>query len=81
VIVVKIELWPGGSEVRAKEIGRMLIHNKTYQRDGRRADYGIRLLRRGSLTRITRTAEVLNHARLSNSIWKLVRKALVALDV
>jgi len=80
MIVVKVELWPGGYEAKAKEIGRLLIHNTCYERDSPRGDYGVRLLRKGSrLTR--RTAEVLNHPRLSADVWNLVRKALEALDV
>ena len=81
MIVVKIELWPGGFEGHAKEIGRLLIHNTRYARDAKRGDYGIRLLRKGSLKTVRRVAQVLNHPRLSADVWKLVRKALEALDV
>jgi hypothetical protein len=81
VIVVKVELWPGGYESHAKEIGRLLIHNTTYARDAKRGNYAIRLLRKGSLKTVRRVAEVLDHPRLSADVWNLIRKALVALDV
>ena len=82
MIVVKVEIWPFGDEKKAHEIGRLLIHNRGDHPDRpRRGNYGVRLLRRGSKTAIRRTAEVLNHARLSNDVWKLIRKALESLDV
>lgn len=47
MITVKIELWPLGSEVRAKEIGRMYIAN-----DGEgtadRGNYRVAVCRRGT---------------------------------
>lgn len=81
MIVVKVELWPGGHESHAKEIGRMKIHNTCYSRDAKRGDYGIRLLRKGSLKTVRRIARVLDHPRLSADVWNLIRKALEALDV
>ncbi len=46
MIVVKIELWPGGSEKRAKEIGRTYINNVggNYER----GNYHVSVCRRGS---------------------------------
>ena len=81
MIVVKVELWPGGHESHAKEIGRLLIHNMTYARDAKIGNYGVRLLRKGSLKTVRRAAEVLGHPRLSADVWNLVRKALEALGV
>jgi len=81
MIVVKVEIWPGGVERYAKEIGRLLIHNTCYARDAKRGDYGVRLLRRGSLKVVRKTAEVLDHPRLTAEVWNLIRKALEALDV
>ena len=80
MIVVKIELWPLGDDKRAKEIGRLLIHNKGDSPTPTRGNYGVRLLRKGS-KRILRTAEVLDYPRQSYSVWKLLRRALEALDV
>jgi len=80
MLVVKVELWPGGCEERSREIGRMLIDNTTYERDARRGDYRIRLMRKGART-VQRSAKVLNYPRLSYPVWKLVRRALRALDV
>jgi len=79
-LVIKIELWPGGDDRRAKEIGRMEIirRARSLTHGGRRADYDVALLRRGSITRIQKEGEVLGYPRLSYSVWTLVRRALEA---
>lgn len=81
MLVVKIELWPYGDERRAREIGRLHIINKGDSSTPQRGNYLTRLLRKGSTKTVQRTAEVLNHPRLSAPVWKLVRKALEALEV
>lgn len=82
MIVVKVELWKWGDERRATELGRLLIDNRgDHAEQPRRGNYRVRLLRKGSRTAVRRTAEVLDHARLSKDIWNLLRKALEALDV
>jgi hypothetical protein len=46
VIVIKIEMWPGGNESRAQEFARATITNQTsttQQTAGRLGDYVIRL--------------------------------------
>ena len=82
MLVVKIEMWPGGRESKAFEIGRMLIHNTSWTgKQARRGDYAIRLMRKGSPKAVSRTADVLDYPRLSYPVWKLVRRALEALNV
>jgi hypothetical protein len=82
MLVIKIELWPGGNGQKAQEIGRLHIINRGDHPDTpRRGNYAVKLLRRGSRTSVTRTAEVNDYARLAYPVWKLVRKALEALDV
>jgi len=82
MLVVKIEIWPLGHEDQAEEIGRMLIHNRgDHKNRPRRGNYGVRLMRKGAARTVQRTAEVLDYPRLSYPVWKLVRRALEALDV
>lgn len=50
MLTVKIELWPGGSEQRAHEIGRMYIANDgtTSIADPRFGDYKVAVCKRGT---------------------------------
>jgi len=81
MLVVKIELWPGGDERRARELGRLHITNDGGSSSDRRGNYVAHLMRRGTQKTVQRTAEVLDYPRLSYPVWKLVRKVLEALDV
>ena len=81
MLVVKIEMWPGGDEDRRREIGRMYIANKGFDvhpDHPRRGDYVVRLMRRGAKNTVQRTAEVLDYPRESYSVWVLVKRALDA---
>lgn len=77
MIVVKIELWPFGFESRKKEIGRMLIDNQGVNETGKRGDYRVRVLRKGT-DKVLREGEVHNYPRASYNIWRLVCRALKA---
>jgi hypothetical protein len=56
VLVVKIEIWPGGRESAACEIGRMFVANVTDEEtpqtdayyDGKRGDYFCAVAKKGS---------------------------------
>jgi len=76
MIVVKVELHSARTG-EVSEIGRMLVIN-----DGsgslEKGNYLIRLLRRGSTSKVQREARVTGHARQSYSVWVLVAKALWA---
>ena len=84
MIVVKIEMWPKGSEEKRYELGRTYIYN--CGGDARRGDYQVRVCRKGDFEpearRIvagegfTRTGEVRNYPRLSYNVWRLVSRAL-----
>ena len=82
MIVVKIELWPGGSFEKRRPLGRMYITNsgrRVNETNGKRADYGVRLMRKSAAgygAVPAREGIVLDHARNSYSIWKLVARAL-----
>lgn len=90
MIVVKIELWPRGSEKFAKEIGRMYIAN-----DGtgtrQRSSYDGVLCRRGT-ERIpepldplgpepTRKGRVEDYPRESLVVWKLILRMLKSMFI
>jgi len=82
MIVIKVELWSGGSEENAEEIGRTYITN-----DGTgsisRGNYDVEVCRRGTKEkpsqggRGTREGRVENFPRKSYSIWRLVVRALL----
>ncbi len=82
MIVVKIELWPLGSEERRREIGRMYIAN-----DGSgtqvRGNYKAVVCRRGTTenplrgrVRAVREGHVENYPRKSANVWKLIMRCL-----
>jgi hypothetical protein len=74
MIVVTIELWPMGIKSRKRELGRMLIDNQggTYKR----GDYRVRVLRKGSESKVLRECEVKDYPRESYNIWRLICRAL-----
>ena len=77
MIVVKIELWPGGWESKKKEIGRMTIANRGINpAHPKRGDYRVRIMRRGTTDVIQRESEVLNYPRQSYPVWELIMRAL-----
>lgn len=76
MIVIKIELWPLGFESRAREIGRMTLTNDGTSEDPKRGNYTAKVMRRGTIDKVQRTARVEDYPRQSYSIWELVRRAL-----
>lgn len=81
MIVVRVELHSARTG-KITEIGRMTITNDgTHETPGKRGNYLVRLMRRGSVDVIQRSGAVKDHARKSASIWTLVRKALASVDV
>lgn len=81
MLVIKIELWPGGDKSRCQELGRMTITNQGSTATATRGNYTIRLMRKGTETTVQKTAEVLDYPRLSYPVWVLVKRALEALGV
>jgi hypothetical protein len=80
MIVVKVELHSAITH-EITELGRMIIHNVGGTRT--RGDYGICVGRKGQgnqdiLQKPQRLGKVRNHARLAESVWCLVAKALAA---
>ena len=76
MIVVTIQLIPGGRQERAREIGRVVIRNATPNRDAARADYAVELGRRDGKG-IWRAGQVLGFARKSLGAYDLLLRALV----
>lgn len=86
MIVVRVELWPLGSEIGKKEIGRMYIANDGTSRERSRGNYQAVVCRRGSTDlpqpinpdgpRGSRVGEVAGFPRIAYSVWRLVSRAL-----
>lgn len=87
MLIVKIELWPGGDGARARELGRMAIANVGGTET--MGDYTVHLGKghdfahggfngQVGLTEVQLEGDVYNHARLKASVWLLVAKALRA---
>jgi len=75
MIVIKIELWPKGFESKARELGRMYVANTGELGNGKRGNYHVRLLRKGTTT-VQREGNVDDFPRLSYSVWRLVLRAI-----
>lgn len=75
MLVVKVEIWPYGSEAHRYEVGRLSAGNITAR--GEVCSYEIRLSDRGGLVggRQTVDFQVDGHHR-SDGFWPLVHKAL-----
>jgi len=78
MIVVKIELWPKGIENKAREIGRMTLHNLPLRTmmNPKRGDYEVHVMRRGNKSKPLRTGIVEDYPRQSYNIWRLIARAL-----
>ena len=81
MIVVRVELH---SAITGKitEIGRMDIYNDGTSHSAAQGNYVSRLYRRTkTFSKVLRTGKILNHPRLSQSVWKLVAKALTSVKI
>lgn len=77
MLVIRIELWPGGSEKRKREIGLMEIVNRADHPDRpKRGNYVVYLMRRGASRTVQRRCTVEDYPRESYPVWELVRRAL-----
>lgn len=82
MIVVKIEMWPGGNKLRCHEIGRMYIANDG-SGSGDRGNYDAVVCRRGTTenpmegnVKPTRTGRVVDYPRTSYNVWRLISRCL-----
>lgn len=87
MIVVKVELWSAITGQKT-ELARMSLANVGVTPNGRRGDYHVEtyhgrdakaLAEAMRERRVTRSAEVKNHPRLSEHVWNLVAKGLNAM--
>lgn len=85
MIVVKLEMWPGGDEARAYTLGRTYIWNEGTTDDPSKGNYGVAVMRKGceyshpiNASARTRSGEVKNYPRLSYNVWRLIIRALKA---
>lgn len=90
MIVVKIEMWPLGEEVRKRELGRMYLTNVRGNRQ--RADYRVAVCRKGVSDcpwlhgedddpkkirpQPTRQSVVENYPREQYNVWRLILRGL-----
>lgn len=82
MLVIKVELWPRGSEEEKEEIGRTYVTN-----DGSgtldRGNYDVHVCRKDNPRRptdedanATREGRVEDYPRKSYSVWRLILRAL-----
>lgn len=89
MLVLKLELWPGGDASRSREIGRTYINN--VGGTDKRGDYDVRVMRKdydpqtismrdvfANGKGITRKGHVSNYPRLSYNVWRLIVRALLS---
>jgi hypothetical protein len=83
VIVVKVELHHAKHPGKVTELGRMVIHNVGGTM--LHGDYRVALGRKGQccdtgavLRKPQREGRVLRHARLRESVWRLIAKAIAS---
>lgn len=84
MIVIKVEMWPGGDESKAEEFGRMILANQvatTLRTGGSHGDYSVILLggvwgRQDLLKRNWKTGKVTGFNRQARGAWDLIREAL-----
>lgn len=85
MLVVKLELWPGGDASRKREIGRTYINN--VGGSDKKGNYNVRVMKKGqedtpthevfrNQTGIVRVGSVANYPRLSYNVWRLIIRAL-----
>jgi len=91
MVVVKVELWPGGLEDQAEELSRMYIANTGSSPHPDIGNYNVALMRKGAknppwkigfggndTTKPQREGSVENHPRKQH-VMHLVRKALTSI--
>lgn len=73
MLVIKAELWPGGSEYHKQTLGRMTVVNDETGTD-ERGNYQILLMSLPELPMIV--GRVIDFPRKDNHVWDLVYEAL-----
>lgn len=75
MIVVRVELWPGGDEKAAREIGSAYIWNASNLAEI--SDYGFRLTHRkeGADREEVSEGVVIRHPRYEG-VWRLIRRVI-----
>ena len=86
MLVLKLEMWPLGSEDQKREIGRMYIASVSDDANDEIGDYSALVAPDGATTvpypfncggpPPLRTGRVLGYPRLRHNVWRLVTRAL-----
>lgn len=86
MIVVRVELWPGGMSSNKRELARMHIANgcKTTIQNPNRGDYsGHTFVGRDSAAldrgQVSKEGQVLNYPRKQLHVWNLVARMLASM--
>lgn len=75
MLVVKVELWPGGVEEEAETVGVMQIVNDKSGSYGR-GDYDTRILKWGQVNESWKEGRIKDFPRAKLGHWDLVYRAL-----
>lgn len=86
MIVIKVEMWPGGDESKAEEFSRAYIDNRvvtTLRTGGTHGDYHAKFMggiwgRPDCARRIWKTSTVSGFNRTTRGVWDLIYLALKA---
>lgn len=73
MLVIKIELWPGGDQTKAEEIHRAYIANDGTGSDSR-GNYKFFVFRKGSKSRVLRKGRIEGFPRKSKGTWDLLSR-------
>lgn len=81
MLVVRVEIWPGGYELGKKEVARMNVANVSNLADV--SDYVAEITEEGNerlgIPKSRKHASVKGHTRRS-TVWSLIRKILENVD-
>ncbi len=81
MIVVRVEIWPKGQSLKARELMCMHITNDGTLSDGsgdsKRGNYRVQLFRKGC-DNVFRTGHVENYPRRSYHVGRLIYRALAS---
>ena len=75
MIVIKVELWPGGDEQSKQLLAQGVVWNRVdHDQHPKRGNYGA--IFQGKTERYHRTSTVEDYPRQSRHVWELIRRAL-----
>lgn len=76
MLVLKLEIWPGGDESQAEELGRMTVALIRKSDDGKLGDYEVEICDKEK--QVVKTW-VDSHQRTRHGAWELIRLAFAGI--